>query len=258
MINVEVSGQGLSIVLLHGFCEDLKIWQKLRDSLQKSYQVIAFDLPGFGKSEPLTDNFTIESLSKLVHEHISKSLKVSKYVVLGHSMGGYISLALADNYPNSVIGIGLINSTSFADNEAKRIERNKTIKFIQVNSVSLFLQSFVKNLFTPANQILLSKTLQLVSNMGSGLSEKTLTAYLIAMRDRLDRSYLLKGQKEVLFIAGLHDVLIEYSTIEKQVGFINNKRNCHLLDKTAHMSIYEAPNDVKNAILAYLSVVKKD
>ena len=120
MLNVEVSGHGLPVVLLHGLCENLSLWNRLRVALNKNHQIITYDLPGFGKSDKLSNKFTLDDVAEILHEDLQDKLEIDKYVVLGHSLGGYISLALANKYPESILGYGLINSTSYADNEERK------------------------------------------------------------------------------------------------------------------------------------------
>jgi len=258
MLNSKVTGHGLPVVLLHGYCEDLNLWQEFTIPLSNNYQIIAIDLPGFGKSKPSAGHISIDNVAEIVHNYLSTSLNIKKYVVLGHSLGGYVSLALADTYPASVLGYGLINSTSFADNGEKKLLRDKTVEFIQNQGVATFLQSFVKNLFTEENQRLLKDDLTKILLMGANLSKEVLISYMIAMRNRPDRSFLLKEFKHILFVGGLQDQHISYIDLERQVNLVKDDINCHLLGSAAHMSVYEEPELLRLAILEYLKTIKND
>jgi pimeloyl-ACP methyl ester carboxylesterase len=157
MLNSIVSGNGLPVVFIHGYGEDLSLWDDLRATLSQKYKVIAIDLPGFGKSQPIDGPFSLNQIAEIVHDYITLNLQIEQFIVLGHSLGGYISLALAESFPNSVLAFGLINSTSFADKDEKKANREKTVEFINKYGAAFFLQAFVPNLFTPANQSRLKK-----------------------------------------------------------------------------------------------------
>ncbi len=63
-------------------------------------------------------------------------------------MGGYITLAFAEKYPELLNGIGLFHSSSYADDEQKKEMRNKGIDFIKNNGPELFLKNTMPNLFS--------------------------------------------------------------------------------------------------------------
>jgi len=257
MLNSKVTGTGLPVVLLHGFCEDLSLWENLTENLKLHYKVISIDLPGFGKSDPIDGDFTIENVASILHDTITNELQIDKYIVIGHSLGGYVSLALADMYPRSILALGLINSTSFADSEEKKAIRNKTVEFINKHGVAKFLEGFVSNLFTPSNQKVLSKEMNKVLNMGINLPNNTVTRYMKAMRDRPDRSFLLKQSNHFLFIGGREDQHVSFSDIEKQLSLLKIPKNGLIFDKVGHMSMFEATNALQNAINSFLLSVKK-
>ena len=257
MLHRKVTGSGLPILLLHGFCENSSLWENISANLKSNYKVITIDLPGFGKSNPDEGNSSIEKIAPSIHHMMVSDLQIDQYVVIGHSLGGYISLALADIFPAAILGIGLVNSTSFADSEDKKVLRNKIVEFVNKHGVATFLEGFVGNLFTTENQQKLSVDIANVLKMGNNLSKSTLTTYLRAMRDRPDRSYLLNKLNHVLFIGGREDKHISLTDIEKQIRALKNYENGYFFDKVAHMSMYEAVNGLQNAINHFLLSVKK-
>ncbi len=103
--NFKHVGTGSCVVLLHGFCEDSGIWDAFLPQLSRKYSVIVPDLPGFGESSSL-ESTTVEDMADAVCKVLQKT-GVSKFVVIGHSMGGYVALALAEKYPNATSGLML-------------------------------------------------------------------------------------------------------------------------------------------------------
>ena len=252
MLHSEVAGDGLPVVFIHGFGEDLSLWHGIRVALSQKYKTIAVDLPGFGKSKALEAPFTLFDIADMVHDHITKSLKINQFVVLGHSLGGYISLALTKTYPQSVLAFGLINSTSFADSDEKKENRLKTIDFINKHGAAFFLQSFVPNLFTPENQSKHAKDVLRVLEMGNNLSDSILTSYMLAMRNRPDLSGLLSAQQNILLVAGLLDPHFSYKDIMLEIGLLKQFKNGHLFENVAHMSMIEAEKQLEIVIADFL------
>src|SRR5690348_5826347 len=126
-------GEGPLVVLLHGVPFDGNLWIN-QFSLSENYKLVIPDLPGSGKSE-MIDDMSMEGMAEcvkelIVHETASlffKSGEPHSVVVIGHSMGGYITLALAEKYPELLNGFGLFHSTAYADTEERKQTRKKTI-----------------------------------------------------------------------------------------------------------------------------------
>lgn len=252
MLNSIVAGEGKAIVFLHGYGEDLSLWEELVKPLQEYYKLITVDLPGFGKSRPLGDQITIDEVAQVVNNHLCLDLGINNYNVFGHSLGGYVALALADLFPDNVEGLGLINSSSLADPPDKKENRVKTANFIAKYGVSFFLKSFVPDLFTQENQNRLADKVEKVVKMGQNLPANVLTSYMLAMKDRPDRSHVLSNIKKGLFIAGEKDSRISAQDIESQINSLKNPSWGQVYQNVAHMSMYEAENELRTTILSFL------
>ena len=122
-----VIGKGNPVVLQHGFGEDGDIWVHQIEALKNYYKLIIPDLPGSGKSDLIAD-MSIEGMAEAIKEIIIQEIAAptEQVCVIGHSMGGYITLALAEKYPQLLNAIGLIHSSAFADDDAKKATRQKT------------------------------------------------------------------------------------------------------------------------------------
>ena len=257
MLNSKVTGTGLPVVLIHGYSEDLTLWDDLSATLSQKYKIIVLDLPGFGKSISIEPPFTLFEVAEIIHEHITKTLQIDSFVVFGHSLGGYLSLALAKSFPQSVLAFGLINSTSFADTDEKKTNRDKTIGFINKYGATFFLQAFVPNLFTPSNQKKLSKHVARVLKMGIDLPDSVLTSYMLAMRNRPDLSYLLKKYENILLVAGLLDPHFSYKDIMMEIELLKQFSNGHIFENVAHMSMIESEKQLETVITAFLNNIYK-
>src|SRR5215217_2471390 len=88
-LHYQCSGEGAAVVLLHGFGEDSTIW-RFQKVLERDYKVLIPDLPGSGKSEMIAD-MSMEGLADAVH-FILQQEGLQTCIVIGHSMGGYVTL----------------------------------------------------------------------------------------------------------------------------------------------------------------------
>ena len=116
-------------MLVHGFGEDSRVWENQEAVLQQHFKLIIPDLPGSGKSA-LTEDVSMEGMARVLKE-ILDDLAIGSCIMIGHSMGGYITLAFAEKYPASLIAFGLFHSSAYADNEEKKTARRRGIEFIR-------------------------------------------------------------------------------------------------------------------------------
>ncbi|MEO9011857.1 MAG: alpha/beta hydrolase, partial [Ginsengibacter sp.] len=143
-----VEGAGKPVILLHGFGEDGNIWANQIEALKQHHLIIIPDLPGCGHSEMLDGDCYMEDYADVVKAlwDNESAGKVGKdFTLIGHSMGGYISLAFAKKYPKLLNALGLFHSSAFADNEEKIYARKKNIAFIEKNGAQLFLKTSIPN-----------------------------------------------------------------------------------------------------------------
>ena len=87
-------GKGFPLVLVHGFLGSSTMWKPQIDFLKDHFRVITPDLPGFGKSKNAKPHNSIQSMSNLILDCLEEK-KVSKFHLLGHSMGGMIVQEMA-------------------------------------------------------------------------------------------------------------------------------------------------------------------
>jgi pimeloyl-ACP methyl ester carboxylesterase len=234
---------GASLVLLHGFCETSAIWDGIVNELSKSCEVIVIDLPGFGGSQELSAPTSIRQTAIQVHNFLG-SINVNNYFVAGHSLGGYISLELADLYPSCILGIGLINSSAFADDEDKIKTRLKSIKFVEKRGVELFINSFVPQLFANKEEVHIST----LKHIARKTPQQTLINYTHAMMQRKDMvSILAHWSRPFFFFAGTLDILVPIDKSRNHLDFIS-RDNFVESELCAHMGMYEAPESLVNLL----------
>ncbi|WP_154795097.1 alpha/beta fold hydrolase [Occultella kanbiaonis] len=111
---------GVPLVLLHGFPLDSRMWSYVITSLPL-VPVVAVDAPGFGASSALPDG-GLEAFADAVAAGLA-DVGVTRAVVAGLSMGGYVALALAERHPDLLAGLALLDTKASADDEAGRAKR---------------------------------------------------------------------------------------------------------------------------------------
>lgn len=244
-------GSGEPLVLLHGFGEDHEVFNQLVDNLSKEFLVITPDLPGSGKSERIPAAQTLTQLADVLN-NIIENEKIEKFTLIGHSMGGYITLAYAEKYSGKLNKFGLFHSTALADSEEKKAARQKSIRFIETAGASKFMEEIIPGLFSEEtnekHSELVKKTLKKYINF----HPDSLIQYYRMMIERPDRTGVLKESTvPVMFIFGEHDNLIP---LNKGLELVKLPEYSYLeiCKNSGHMGMLEEPEKCFEAIREFL------
>ena len=246
-IHYRIAGRGKPVVLLHGLPLDGNVWNDIAKELQNNFLLIIPYLPGSGKSEMLQgENISIENYAEAV-KAILEEEGILLCTMIGHSMGGYITLAFAKKYPELLSGFGLFHSSAFTDSEEKKQTRLKAIEFIKANGAFAFLKTLIPNLFADKNHPYIKKLVEESKNFNA----ETLIQYYHAMINRPDRTEILKISKPVLFIIGEKDTTIPLQ-ISLQQCHLPLISHVHILQDAAHMGMIEDAEKCSNILLSFL------
>jgi pimeloyl-ACP methyl ester carboxylesterase len=237
-IEYEIKGSGSPVLLLHGFTEDRRIWNPMLIGLEDKYQWILPDLPGSGGSAFNGQLTRITDFADVLFA-ILEAEQVPKLVLIGHSMGGYISMAFAEKYPERLRALGLFHSSSYADSPEKKESREKNIRFIQKNGALSFIEQSIPGLysdyFKAENPAEIQRQLERYANF----SPDSLVLYLEAMKERPATTGALKIiTKPVLFIMGEQDKAVPLKDALEQCH-LPGISYIHILTHTAHMGMIE-------------------
>jgi pimeloyl-ACP methyl ester carboxylesterase len=247
-------GSGPLVVLLHGFGEDGDVWRGQFDILPR-HQLLIPDLPGSGGSE-ITDDMSMEGLAEAVKALVDAELSgKGKATLIGHSMGGYITLAFAEKYPEALKAFGLFHSTAFADSEEKKETRRKGITFIEQHGGYEFLKTTIPNMFAPVTKAekghLVEEQIEAVRNANGA----ALVSYYVSMMQRPDRTDVLRNSEvPILFVLGRHD---------HAVPLEDGLKLCHLprlsyielLECSGHMGMIEEIDRSNNLLTEFITTV---
>lgn len=244
------AGNGSAIVLLHGFPESRKLWDKVVPFLAAYYKVIVPDMPGSGDSTFNGDEVSMEQLADSValileHEHIKE------VVIAGHSMGGYAALAFAERYKPKVKGLSLVHSNASADDEPKKELRRKSIELIRKGGREAFIRQMIPNLFSGTFKTNHPKALEANINEGLKLEGRSLIAFYNAMINRPDRISILQNAIfPVQWLAGKEDTIAAPAKMLQQ-SMLANVNFVSVYPGVAHMSMIEDPERISRDILEF-------
>ena len=230
------------------------MWDGLLEKGFEEYRLLCIDLPGFGASAPQAKG-SIADMAQLVINLIDQ-LSIERFVVFGHSMGGYVALKIAEDVADRILGLGLIHSHPFADSEETKINRQKAFDFISNHGSSLFIKQLIPNLFpknfTGSHSFLIDRLIFNANNF----PDRGIQNGLQAMKERPDLSDVLrKLQVPYMCVIGLLDTLLPTEKFIQQVDFASITELA-LLPNIGHMSPFENPKILRKRIIQYLATVQ--
>lgn len=238
-------GKGNPVLLLHGFNEDGRIWDRQINALKENNLLIIPDFPGSGQSEMLGGTPSLKDYAEVVKVIAEEAIFKNKapnekhFCLIGHSMGGYITLAFAEKYPHLLNSFGLFHSSAFADTEEKKATRRKGIAFIQKNGTEAFLKTSIPNLFSEKTKIEKPEMITQLFEIAKIISPEALIQYYEAMIPRPDRTHVLRSfGKPVLFIIGKEDNAVPLQVSLSQC-YIPAISDVHILQESGHMGMWE-------------------
>ncbi len=233
-----VVGNGDPIIFLHGFLESSSMWEDVLPFF-KNKKCILIDFPGFGKS-PLANNidWSFDSLCEYVLVLLS-SLKIDECSVIGHSMGGYLAIYLAEK--KEFQKVVLMNSHPWEDSIAKKEDRLRVSEFVYKKK-QLFIQEALPALFLEPKKF--QKKVNAYVNEALKIDAHSIAKGSLAMRNRKDTSEIMrKNPERFSVIQGKFDRLI---LAENMNAFCKEfSIDYHELSKAGHMSQVESLLDLK-------------
>ena len=234
--------KGPVLVLLHGFCENHKLWNDFEHKLGQRYRVLSPDLPGFGESTALEEDFSIKDVAEVLWDWLDE-LALEEVVLVGHSLGGYVALAMLELEPHRILGIGMFHSTAYADTEEKKRSRENVISFVKRHGVDKFVISFVPQLFYAPNRVNLQNEIEKAVEEARSTPQETLIGYTRAMQNRPARlSFLRQFSGPIVYIIGDQDGTVPLADSLAQVQALPTCLSL-VLEETGHMGIYEQPKE---------------
>lgn len=233
-----------TLVLLHGFGETAAVWQPLAEALTADADVLLPDYSALAL--PSLDAYADWLRDWLDARH------AAPVVLVGHSMGGYVSLAFAEKHPDRLTGLGLFHSTAYADSEERRRKRLEAVQKIDSVGVEEFLRGFVPNMYAEPYAQEFPERLEAHVQAVKHLPAEALKAAMRAMRERPDRRQVLRHAPfPVLFVIGLADRSVSPQDALEQVALPARPHEA-VLEGIGHSGMTEAPEACLLALRDFL------
>lgn len=219
-INYLDEGSGSCILLLHGFLEDVSMWDHLTKELIKNHRVVRVDLLGHGRTGNQSYIHTMKDMAQAV-ECVLKFLEIDSFIVIGHSMGGYVALELAALNKTAIEGVCLLNSTYRSDSKERKLLRRRAIRMAKANYGPVVRMSFT-NLFSEESRIKFNQEIEDGLMIALSTSQQGYLAAQEGMIKRKDHFELYKSLKcKKLIILGKKDGLLNADLMIKELLDVN-------------------------------------
>lgn len=251
-LNYTDTGKGSTIVLLHGFLENLNMWNFFVAEYAKKYRVVTLDLLGHGQTGCLGYVHSMEDQADAVHA-VLHELRIRKAVFMGHSMGGYVALAFAELYPDMVKGIILQNSTALADSDERKANRDRAIVAVK-QSAANFVRMSIANLFSEENREKFAPEIETLKAEAVQTPVQGIVAALEGMKIRKDREVILHfAPYPIMLVLGKKDQSLVYNEHAPQVEGTSVKLVTYPF---GHMAQIENRDELLKETLDFLKSVK--
>lgn len=242
----------ITILLLHGYLETLYVWDEFIELFPKNFRFISIDLPGHGLTGTHPHSNTMEFCADTIKGVLDKC-GVSKCFVAGHSLGGYISFEFARKYHDSVQGLIMINSNTYADTEEVAASRGKEIHFITSGRLLTLASIAVPNMFKKDNLRRMDSKIQEILEIADTHDPEGIAASVRGMAARVDSTEFLAGlDLPVIAFFGDSDQFFPIEQVEIQQKALPSVA-VHIVPNSGHDSYLEEPEFVANKIVEFLT-----
>lgn len=233
-------GAGRVVVLVHGFLETSMMWEDLIPELSKTYRVVALDVLGHGRTGCLGYVHTMEMMAEMVRS-VLRHLDIQKAHLVGHSMGGYVALAMAETFPDLIEGLCLMNSSPFADSQERQTNRDRAIRAVKYQRAN-FVRLAIANLFDAESRAAFADKIEQIKAEALAVSTQGIVAALEGMKIRPDRSIVLRQlQVPKVVLLGRRDSVFGYDSLKTSLETIG----VDIMSVSGgHMSHIENKNEV--------------
>jgi len=244
-------GTGLPIMLIHGFGLNRSIWKELAKDYLSEQTVILPDLRGHGESQVTSGAYSIAGLAEDLAALLD-FLNIEKAAICGHSMGGYVALAFAEQFPERLSGLGLITTHAAPDSAAKRADRYQLAADVREKGAVVVAESLAPKL--TMDERVRRQSHQILS----GTDPDGIIGALLGMAKRPSRMDLLpKMDVPALIVAGGQDQIIDIEVARKMADSLPRAKFL-LIDDAGHMPMIETPGALGEGLMWLLSKLGVD
>jgi len=232
------AGEGFPLLFLHGYLESAEIWSAFIPDLLRDFRVVTLDLPGHGESGLPGGEASMEVISESA-EALLDHLKLDQAFWIGHSMGGYASLAQLERNPSRMAAICLFHSHTRPDSEIIKDKRKREIHIVEQGQKRLLVMQNIPNMFAPQNLVAFEHELELTRSLAHQTHDAGVVAALKGLMMRPDRSEVLASAAlPCLQIIGRYDQYISFDEVSMKTDLPRDSERL-ILDHSGHMGFFE-------------------
>jgi pimeloyl-ACP methyl ester carboxylesterase len=252
-VHYQENGQGMPVLLLHGFPFDHHIWRAQVEALKASYRVITPDLRGHGQSSAPEGVYDMELMvADLVV--LLDNLGIDRAVWVGHSMGGYITMAALRTVPERIMGIGLVATHPYADSDDKRMQRRESAELALRQGSTDVAFSMMSLIFSPRVEGK-SPMAQDIYNIMVNTTARGIAGALRGMANRPDSVETLRNADiPAVVIAGADDQIVKRDTAEMMAALMPRAALVEI-ENAGHLPMIEQPEATTAALRTFLQSV---
>jgi pimeloyl-ACP methyl ester carboxylesterase len=244
-------GEGIPLVLLHGYLESLHIWDDFAALMQHHFRVIRMDLPGHGDSGIVAGFHSMETMAESVIA-VMDALAIDTFFLAGHSMGGYVTLAVAETHIKRLRGFCLFHSTPFSDTEEKKANRDREIELVRQGKKDLIINVNIPKGFANDNMEKFEVEVEKAKSIARQTPDAGIISALEGMKQRRDRTAVMnESTVPLLWILGKKDNYINFQAAKDQIP-LNKMGKLLLLKNSGHMGFIEEKNFCAKHLISFI------
>ena len=245
------AGVGRPIVLIHGYPFNRTLWNEQVAALSNSYRVIVPDLRGFGESDASNGPATMNRMAQDVAQ-LMDHLEITRAVVGGLSMGGYVALAFYKLFPSRVRALILADTRAQADTEEAKQTRAQQAEKALSEGMAGIADAMLPKLLTPETVSKRPEIVKRVRDMMLKTSPEGAASALLGMAERDDQTELLSRiTTKTLILVGAEDAITPVADSEKMHAAIAGSRLV-VLENAGHVSNLERTGEFNEALMDFL------
>lgn len=246
------AGSGSAVVLLHGYPFNRSMWAEQTAALIDRFRVVALDLRGHGDSESSTGASTMKLMAEDVAA-LMDDLKIERAVVGGLSMGGYVTLAFHQLFPERVEKLLLADTRAQADTEEAKATRAEQAQKILAEGMAGIVDAMLPKLLSPETVSKRPEVVKRVRDMMLHTSFEGAAAALRGMAEREDQTNRLSQIKvPTLIVVGREDPITPLADSEKMHKQIAGSQLV-VIENASHVSNIEQPEQFNRALSDFLT-----
>jgi pimeloyl-ACP methyl ester carboxylesterase len=249
MMHYEVYGRGKPVILLHGWLGSWGLWQETMAYLGAFYRTYALDFWGFGESGKKRETYAVQDFVGLVNQFMEQ-LGIERAPLVGHSMGGTVSLSVAIKYPERVSKVVVVGSPIVGSSLALplKLAGRRPIAFMLFNMMGLFRGAM--RIASP----FICRDPRFPAMMDRDLSRTTVESFLLSIASlrRTDlRPMLDQVQAPALGMFGDKDIIVsplQWRPMQNGIKDVRIER----FPTSGHFPMLEEPIDFSQRLKAFL------